>query len=74
MARQSGWVDPKKGGIPVSLDSHVQCTVATLSPDKYPPSGQQFFKDYNRDEGKSFKPLKWVGARSAKPLIERSRA
>ncbi len=48
---ESGWVDPKKGGIPVSLDSHVQCTVATLSPDKYPPAGQQFFKDYKAAYG-----------------------
>jgi inorganic pyrophosphatase len=34
---------------------------------------EQFFKDYNREEGKTFKPLKWVGARAAKVLIERSR-
>jgi branched-chain amino acid transport system substrate-binding protein len=43
---ESAWVDPKKGGFPVSLDSRVKCTVATLSPDKYPPAGQKFFEDY----------------------------
>jgi len=43
---ESGWVDPKGGGVPVSLDPRLQCTVATLSPDQYPPAGQQFFKDY----------------------------
>jgi branched-chain amino acid transport system substrate-binding protein len=43
---ESAWVDPKKGGFPVSLDSRVKCTVATLSPDKYPPAGQKFFQDY----------------------------
>jgi branched-chain amino acid transport system substrate-binding protein len=43
---ESAWVDPKKGGFPVSLDSRVKCTVATLSPDKYPPAGQKFFSDY----------------------------
>jgi branched-chain amino acid transport system substrate-binding protein len=46
---ESGWVDPKGGGIPLSLDSRVQCTVATLSPDKYPPAGQKFFQDYKAE-------------------------
>jgi len=48
---ESAWVDPKKGGFPVSLDSRVKCTVATLSPDKYPPAGQKFFQDYKTTYG-----------------------
>jgi branched-chain amino acid transport system substrate-binding protein len=48
---ESAWVDPKKGGFPVSLDSRVKCTVATLSPDKYPPAGQKFFEDYKTTYG-----------------------
>jgi branched-chain amino acid transport system substrate-binding protein len=26
----------------------VQCTVATLTPDKYPPEGKKFFADYKK--------------------------
>jgi branched-chain amino acid transport system substrate-binding protein len=48
---ESAWVDPKKGGFPASLDSRVKCTVATLSPDKYPPAGQKFFSDYKTTYG-----------------------
>jgi branched-chain amino acid transport system substrate-binding protein len=43
---ESAYADPKKGGIPESLDPRVQCTVATLTPDKYPPAGKKFFQDY----------------------------
>jgi branched-chain amino acid transport system substrate-binding protein len=50
---ESAWVDPKKGGFPASLDSRVQCTVATLSPDKYPPAGRKFFADYKTTYGDS---------------------
>jgi branched-chain amino acid transport system substrate-binding protein len=50
---ESAWVDPKKGGFPASLDSRVQCTVATLSPDKYPPAGRKFFSDYKTTYGDS---------------------
>jgi branched-chain amino acid transport system substrate-binding protein len=45
---ESAYADPKKGGIPVTLDPRVQCTVATLSPDKYPPAGKQFFGAYKK--------------------------
>jgi branched-chain amino acid transport system substrate-binding protein len=45
---ESGFVDPKDGGIPVSLDKRVQVTVATLSPDQYPPDGQEFFKSFKQ--------------------------
>jgi branched-chain amino acid transport system substrate-binding protein len=48
---ESAWVDPAKGGFPTSLDSRVKCTVATLSPDKYPPAGQKFFSDYKAAYG-----------------------
>jgi branched-chain amino acid transport system substrate-binding protein len=43
---ESAYADPKKGGIPTSLDPRVQCSVATLTPDKYPPEGKKFFQDY----------------------------
>ena len=49
---ESGWVSPKEGGVPTSLDSRLQCTVATLSPDSYPPQGKQFFTQYESKYGK----------------------
>jgi branched-chain amino acid transport system substrate-binding protein len=45
---ESGFVNPKQGGIPTSLDPRVKVTVATLDPGSYPPQGQQFFKEYTQ--------------------------
>jgi branched-chain amino acid transport system substrate-binding protein len=50
---ESAYADPKKGGIPLSLDPRVQCTVATLPPNKYPPAGQKFFANYKKTYGDS---------------------
>ncbi|HKN92970.1 MAG TPA: branched-chain amino acid ABC transporter substrate-binding protein [Thermoleophilaceae bacterium] len=49
---ESGWVSPKEGGVPTSLDSKLQCTVATLDPGSYPPAGKQFFQQYESKYGK----------------------
>jgi len=49
---ESGWVSPKEGGVPTSLDSRLQCTVATLDPGSYPPAGKQFFQKYEAKYGK----------------------
>jgi branched-chain amino acid transport system substrate-binding protein len=48
----STYFDPKKGGIPLSLDPRVFMTVATLPPTEYPPAGQTFFKSYTAKFGK----------------------
>jgi len=48
---ESGFADPKEGGIPASVASKVKVTVATLSPDEYPPEGQQFFKQFSEKYG-----------------------
>jgi branched-chain amino acid transport system substrate-binding protein len=42
------YTDPKQGGIPVALDNRVKCTVATLDPGSYPPSGKKFFDDFKK--------------------------
>jgi len=47
----AGWVSPKEGGIPTSLDARTFCTVATLPPDQYPPAGQTFFKTFKQKYG-----------------------
>src|ERR1044071_8032341 len=40
---EAGFADPKEGGIPADVAAKVKLTVATLSPDEYPPEGQDFF-------------------------------
>ena len=48
---ETGFVSEKDGGIPAALDPQVKCTVATLTPDKYPPEGQEFFKAFTEKYG-----------------------
>jgi branched-chain amino acid transport system substrate-binding protein len=48
---ESGFSDPKEGGIPADVASKVKVTVATLSPDEYPPEGQKFFQDFESTYG-----------------------
>jgi branched-chain amino acid transport system substrate-binding protein len=50
---ESGFSNPKDGGIPTSLDARVKVTVATLSPDQYPAQGQEFFKAFTAKYGVS---------------------
>jgi branched-chain amino acid transport system substrate-binding protein len=50
---ETGFVSEKDGGIPESLDPQVKVTVATLSPDQYPPEGQEFFKQFTEKYGVS---------------------
>jgi branched-chain amino acid transport system substrate-binding protein len=44
---EAGFFDPKEGGIPADVAAKVRLTVATLSPDDYPPEGRQFFEDFS---------------------------
>jgi branched-chain amino acid transport system substrate-binding protein len=48
---ESGFSDPAEGGIPPDVASRVKVTVATLSPDEYPPDGQKFFDDFEAEYG-----------------------
>jgi branched-chain amino acid transport system substrate-binding protein len=48
---ESGFADPAEGGIPADVASRVKVTVATLSPDEYPPEGQKFFSDFESEYG-----------------------
>jgi branched-chain amino acid transport system substrate-binding protein len=74
---ESGFADPKEGGIPADVAKRVKVTVATLSPDEYPPEGQQFFKDYAQKYGdKTPDPYSIYGyeaMRLALDAIERSK-
>jgi branched-chain amino acid transport system substrate-binding protein len=48
---ESGFSNPKQGGIPTSVGAKTKVTVATLAPDEYPPEGQKFFDDFKAKYG-----------------------
>src|SRR4051794_29115987 len=50
---ESGFVDPKEGGIPADVQAKVKVSVATLNPESYPPEGQEFFKAYSEKYGEA---------------------
>jgi branched-chain amino acid transport system substrate-binding protein len=50
---ESGFADPKEGGIPADVANKVKVTVATLSPDEYPADGQKFFDDFQAKYGEA---------------------
>ncbi len=50
---ESGFGDPKEGGIPADVANKVKVSVATLSPDEYPPDGQKFFSDFEAKYGEA---------------------
>jgi branched-chain amino acid transport system substrate-binding protein len=47
----SSFTDPKEGGIPADVQAKTKLTVATLSPDEYPPEGRKFFAAYTKEYG-----------------------
>jgi branched-chain amino acid transport system substrate-binding protein len=48
---ESGFSDPAEGGIPENVASRTKVSVATLSPDEYPPDGRKFFSDFEKKYG-----------------------
>jgi branched-chain amino acid transport system substrate-binding protein len=73
---ESGFSDPKEGGIPADVAAKVKVTVATLSPDEYPPEGQEFFKQfaekYGEDNPDPYAIYGYEAMRLALDAIERS--
>ncbi len=68
---ESGFSDPKEGGIPASVAKKTKVTVATLSPDEYPPEGQKFFKDFEAKYGdKTPDPYAIYGYESAQLALD----
>ena len=43
---ESGFIDPKQGGIPASVASRFKCQSPTLPASELPPKAQDFFKAY----------------------------
>jgi branched-chain amino acid transport system substrate-binding protein len=73
---ESGFADPKEGGIPADVAAKTKVTVATLSPDEYPPEGQEFFTEfsekYGEDNPDPYAIYGYEAMRLALDAIERS--
>jgi branched-chain amino acid transport system substrate-binding protein len=73
---ESGFADPAEGGIPADVASRVKVTVATLSPDEYPPEGQEFFtqfaEKYGEENPDPYAIYGYEAMRLALDAIERS--
>jgi branched-chain amino acid transport system substrate-binding protein len=73
---ETGFADPKEGGIPADVASRVTVSVATLSPDEYPPDGQEFFQafrdKYDEPNPNPYAIYGYEAMRLALDAIERS--
>ena len=73
---ESGFADPKEGGIPAEVAAKTKVTVATLSPDEYPPEGQEFFTQFEEKYGEAnpdpYSIYGYEAMRLALDAIERS--
>jgi branched-chain amino acid transport system substrate-binding protein len=74
---ESGFVDPKEGGLPANVQARVKVSVATLNPESYPPEGQEFFKafteKYGEDNPDPYAIYGYEAMRLALDAIERSK-
>jgi branched-chain amino acid transport system substrate-binding protein len=43
---ESGFFDPKHGGLPADVAKRVLITIPGVAPEEYPPAGQEFLKAY----------------------------
>jgi branched-chain amino acid transport system substrate-binding protein len=63
--------DPKAGGLPPEIGNRVKVTVATLSPDQYPPEGQKFFEQFKQKYGvKNVDPYAIYGAEAMNLILD----
>jgi branched-chain amino acid transport system substrate-binding protein len=73
---ETGFSDPKEGGIPPEVAARVKLTVATLSPDEYPADGQEFFNSfrekYNEPNPNPYAIYGYEAMRLALDAIQRS--
>jgi branched-chain amino acid transport system substrate-binding protein len=43
---ETGFFDPKDGGLPAKVAERTRITIPGVAPEEYPPAGKQFLKDY----------------------------
>ncbi|MDA0173620.1 branched-chain amino acid ABC transporter substrate-binding protein [Solirubrobacter taibaiensis] len=48
---ETGFFDPKEGGLPADVASRVLITIPGVAPEQYPPAGKEFLKAYSAKYG-----------------------
>jgi branched-chain amino acid transport system substrate-binding protein len=48
---ESGFFDPKEGGLPADVAKRVLITIPGVAPEEYPPAGKEFLKAYEAKYG-----------------------
>jgi branched-chain amino acid transport system substrate-binding protein len=48
---EPAFTDPEEGGLPASVAERVTVLAVGLDPSDYPPEGQKFFRDYEKEFG-----------------------
>ncbi|RKQ87124.1 amino acid/amide ABC transporter substrate-binding protein (HAAT family) [Solirubrobacter pauli] len=48
---ESGFFDPKEGGLPADVASRVRITIPGVAPEEYPPAGKEFLAAYTAKFG-----------------------
>jgi branched-chain amino acid transport system substrate-binding protein len=48
---ETGFFDPKDGGVPPMVAERVRITIPGVAPEEYPPAGQEFLKAYAAEYG-----------------------
>ena len=48
---ESGFFDPKDGGLPADVAKRVLVTIPGVAPEEYPPAGKEFLKAYTAKFG-----------------------
>src|SRR3954447_6905069 len=48
---ESGFFDPKDGGLPTGVAKRVLITIPGVAPEEYPPAGKEFLKSYEQKYG-----------------------
>jgi branched-chain amino acid transport system substrate-binding protein len=68
---ETGFADPKEGGVPANVAKRVKVTVATLNPESYPPEGREFFSRFEQKYGeKNPDPYAIYGYEAANLALE----
>jgi branched-chain amino acid transport system substrate-binding protein len=50
---ESGFFDPKEGGVPADVARRVVITIPGVAPEEYPPAGKEFLKAYEAEYGET---------------------
>jgi len=48
---ETGFFDPKEGGLPPDVAKRTRITIPGVAPEEYPPAGKKFLKDYTAKYG-----------------------